>query len=333
MRVYSDQTHCISLYEGNVIDFYDSWPTPTVIVCDGPYGVHGFPGDLPTDEGLDAWYEPHIRKWSEKATPQTTLWFWGIEIGWATVHPVLRNYGWEYVCCNVWNKGMGHVAGNSNTKSLRQLPVVTEICVQYVKQPEFYVNKQKMSMMEWLRYEWQRTGLPFSKTNEACEVLNAATRKYFTTDWLWYAPPPDAFERLVAYANRHGRPEGQPYFTIDGNRSLTREEWVKYRAKFYCPLGVTNVWSQPPVNGTERLKLNGKALHLNQKPINLMELTIGISSAQGDVVWEPFGGLCSAAVAAHNLKRSCVSAETDHKIYQAAVRRLQNHVCVQTLGI
>jgi hypothetical protein len=27
---------------------------------------------LPTYKGLDAWYEPHIRKWSERSTPQTT---------------------------------------------------------------------------------------------------------------------------------------------------------------------------------------------------------------------------------------------------------------------
>ena len=30
---------------------YDSWPVPTVIVSDGPYGLGLFPGDPPTHHG------------------------------------------------------------------------------------------------------------------------------------------------------------------------------------------------------------------------------------------------------------------------------------------
>ena len=66
----------IHLYCGDAIEFYQEWEKPTVIVCDGPYGVNGFPGDLLSHKGLAEWYEPHIKKWSEIATPLTTLWFW-----------------------------------------------------------------------------------------------------------------------------------------------------------------------------------------------------------------------------------------------------------------
>lgn len=95
---------------------------------------------------------------------------------------------------------MGHVAGNTNTKTIRHLPVVTEVCVQYVKKPIFTVGEKQMTMKEWLRYEWERTGLPFSKTNEACGVKDAATRKYFTKCHLWYMPPAEAFEKIAIYA-------------------------------------------------------------------------------------------------------------------------------------
>ena len=50
--------------------------------------------------------------------------------------------------------------------------------------------------------EWRRTGLPFRLANEACGVLNAATRKYLTADHLWYYPPAEAFVKLADYANR-----------------------------------------------------------------------------------------------------------------------------------
>ena len=66
----------IHLFCGDSLELYDKWETPTVIISDGPYGVNGFPGDLVTADGLDKWYEPHIKKWSELATPLTTLWFW-----------------------------------------------------------------------------------------------------------------------------------------------------------------------------------------------------------------------------------------------------------------
>lgn len=319
------QQRGITVTCGDALDLYGQWPSPTVIVSDGAYGVGGFEGDTPTPDGLIEWYEDHIRAWSERATPQTTLWFWNTEIGWATVHPLLVKYGWEYRCCHIWNKGKQHVAGNANTKTLRKLPVVTEVCVQYVRKVTVNQGGVQMTLKEWLRYEWERSGLPLSRTNEACGVKNAATRKYFTKDHLWYFPPPEAFELLVKYANEHGRPEGRPYFSFDGKRPVTGEEWAKMRAKFYCPFGWTNVWEEPPMRGEERVKNGSKAVHLNQKPLRLMELIIQISSDPGDVVWEPFGGLCTAALASMNLGRRCYSAEIIPDFYRLAVERLIAH--------
>jgi site-specific DNA-methyltransferase (adenine-specific) len=326
MEIFAEQTHTSQIFYADVIHLYDTWASPTVIVSDGPYGVKGFPGDPPTPQGLEEWYRPHIAMWSHKATPETTLWFWNTEIGWATVHPILEAFGWEYRACNIWDKGIAHIAGNSNTQSLRQLPIVTEVCVQYVKKAIFHVGGQEVTMQDWLRHEWSRTGLPFSKANEACGVKNAATRKYFTKDYLWYFPPPEAFEKLANYANSFGRSDGRPYFSVDGIQPISKQEWERYRTKFYCPLGITNVWRESAVNGKERIKDGTKAIHLNQKPLKLMEMIISMSSDEGDLIWEPFGGLCTASVAAYNLKRQSVAAEIDGDTYHAAVARFQHLV-------
>lgn len=299
-----------------------SWPTPIAIISDGPYGLGGFPGDPPTPEGLADWYRPHIEVWSRFATPQTTLWFWNSELGWATVHPVILAYGWTYRCCHIWDKGLGHIAGNSNTKTLRKLPVTTEVCVQYTKDAMFPAGGTQMPMKGWLRFEWQRTGLPLSATNEACGVKNAATRKYFTADHMWYYPPVEAFVRLVEYANRHGARRGRPYFSIDGETPLTGAQWEAMRAKFSCPVGETNVWHEPAVRGQERLKRRSKCVHLNQKPLRLIELILQMSTEPDDVVWEPFGGLCTGAVASLHLGRRCVSAEINLEFFAAACKRL-----------
>jgi site-specific DNA-methyltransferase (adenine-specific) len=313
------------IYQGDVSHLYHSWERPIVIISDGPYGVSGFPGDPPTPQELPEWYEHHVSAWAERATPQTTLWFWNTERGWANVHPVLVRHGWTFVSCHIWDKGISHVAGNSNTKTLRRYPVVTEVSVQYVKEPLFRVDGATLTMKEWLRHEWERTGLPFYKANEACSVRNAATRKYLTKDHLWYYPPSEAFEGLSQYANAHGRPEGGPYFSADGERPLTGRQWARMRAKFYCEPGITNVWREPPVRGPERLKNKHKCLHLNQKPLRLIEMCIRASSDEGDVVWEPFGGLCTVGVAAHMLGRASLSAEIDPYYYRLAVKRLQEY--------
>ena len=65
----------------DALQVYASWPLPTVIVADGPYGLGKFPGDPPTTDALADWYEPHVAAWTEHALPETTLWFWCTELG------------------------------------------------------------------------------------------------------------------------------------------------------------------------------------------------------------------------------------------------------------
>jgi len=311
---------------------YDIWPSPVCIVSDGPYGISGYPGDEVKAETLADWYRPHIDAWSRRSTGLTTLWFWCTEVGWANVHPVLEASGWEYRCCNIWDKGMGHIAGNANTKTLRKYPVVSEICAHYVRRVMFPVDGQQLTMQEWLRHEWRRSGLPLYKTNEACGVINAATRKYFTDCHLWYYPPVEMFEKFVAYANTHGDQKKRPYFSVDGKRSLTGEEWGRMRAKFTCEAGITNVWQAPHVSGGERIqgertgmKYKFASLHGSQKPLRFIDMTIRASTDEGDVVWEPFGGLCPSAVASHQGKRCSYSTEIIPEFFAAARHRLATY--------
>jgi site-specific DNA-methyltransferase (adenine-specific) len=183
-----------------------------------------------------------------------------------------------------------------------------------------------MSMKEWLRYEWARTGLPFSKTNEACGVIDAATRKYFTKCHLWYMPPADAFEKIAAYANYYGEETGKPYFSIDGTAPISKEQWANMRAKFNCPIGITNVWQEAQLRNGERLKLNHKAVHLNQKPLTLIKQLIEMTSDEGDIVWDPFAGLLTTAVACNMLNRHCYCAEINQSVYDVGIIRLEQHL-------
>lgn len=309
----------------DVAERYEHWPRPTAIISDGAYGVDGFPGDPPTPEGLASWYAPHVAAWGHYALPETTLWFWNTEIGWATVHPILVLHGWEYRGLHIWDKSIAHIAGNVNSKTIRSFPVVTEVCARYVREVKLpTIDGQELPIRQWLRSEWLRTGLPLAKTNEACGVKNAATRKYFTQDHLWYFPPPEMMVRLAEYANENGAQTARPYFSVDGKYPVTAEQWVQMRAKWNHIHGVTNVWSEPAVRGVERLKdEQAKCIHANQKPLRLIERILLASTDPGDVVWEPFGGLCSAAVASIQTGRRCYSAEKLPEYYDLAKSRLE----------
>lgn len=329
--------HLFNLHRGDVLDAYGHWPQPDCLMIDGPYGIGGFFGDPRTPESLAAWYRPHIEAWAKSAKLSSTLWFWGTEIGWATVHPVLAEFGWEYVQAIHWNKGIGHVAGNVNGKTIRRFPIANEIVVFYARRMEFSTPEGVVSAREWLLGEWLRSGLPRRLANDACGVKNAATRKYFDQGWLWYPPPAQQMQMLVDYANEHGDPDGQPYYSIDRVSPITGAEWEGLRYRWNHIHGITNMWQHPALRSRERVKnktgirnaprvYNPKAgvasAHLNQKPIKFMRRILNACTSEGDVLWEPFGGLCSASVAAIEMGRVPYAAEIDEHFADLATDRL-----------
>lgn len=325
------------LHHGNVCDYYSIWKTPDLIISDGAYGVRGFVGDTTDSSSLLEWYQPHILEWSKYAKPSTSLWFWNTELGWATVHPLLFATGWEYVQLAIWDKGLSHIAGNVNGQTIRQLPVVTEVAALYRRKVYLKTGDgQTLDAKNWLRAEWKRSGLPMYRANEACGVKNAATRKYLTADWLWYWPPGDAVQKMAEYCNKYGATTEWPYFSLDGKNYILAEDWNKMRAVWNHKNGVTNVWSRPPLADSERLRgtlersaprtykpTKLSAAHLNQKPLDLMITQIAATTNEGDIVWEPFGGLASASVASVLLGRVPYVAEINETFFKLANKRLE----------
>jgi site-specific DNA-methyltransferase (adenine-specific) len=95
------------------------------------------------------------------------------------------------------------------------------------------------------------------------------------------------------------------------------------RAKFNFKQGITNVWRESAVRGQERIKCKLGCAHMNQKPLSLLRLCVTASSDPGDVLWEPFGGLCSASLAAIMSGRVAYAAEINKEYFRIAVRRIE----------
>lgn len=314
-----------TLYKGDVMDCYSVWEKPDCIISDGPYGLGLYPGEPTSTKELEDFYKSHIQNWSKYAKPSTTLWFWNTEVGWASVHTMIEKYGWKYETCHVWDKGINHVAGNVNGSSIRRFPVTTEVCVFYSRSPTIETDQGRQEMKHWLRKEWKRSGLPLSKSNDACNVGNAATRKYLTQCHKWYFPPGEMVVKMATYANTYGAKTNKPYFSLDGKKDITAEDWDSQRYHWNHEHGCTNVWKEPPLHGKERVKCNGATLHCNQKPLSLMKKILHACTRKDDVIWEPFGGLCTASLAALDLGRRPFAAELLTTYYDAGYKRLEAH--------
>ena len=51
-----------------------------------------------------------------------------------------------------------------------------------------------------------------------------------------------------------------------------------------------------------------------------------MTSDEGDVIWDPFAGLCTTAIAAMKLNRTCFLAENNEAVYSIACSRLNSEL-------
>jgi len=81
-----------------------------------------------------------------------------------------------------------------------------------------------------------------------------------------------------------------------------------------------NFIEAPICMGSERVR---NPFHPTQKPVRVLEHIIKIASKEGDVVFDPFMGVCSTGVAALNLGRKFIGIEIDEDYFRAAERRIR----------
>jgi site-specific DNA-methyltransferase (adenine-specific) len=86
-----------------------------------------------------------------------------------------------------------------------------------------------------------------------------------------------------------------------------------------------SVWRIAVSSGNERLKDDaGDKLHSTQKPEELLYRIIALSSKQGDLVLDPFGGTMTTGAMAKKLGRNYLMLEGSEKYCAYGERRLQN---------
>lgn len=84
-----------------------------------------------------------------------------------------------------------------------------------------------------------------------------------------------------------------------------------------------SVWRIAVCSGNERLKdEDGKKVHTTQKPEELLERIILISSQKNDLILDPFGGTMTTAAVAKRLGRNFIMIEREEKYCKYGEERL-----------
>jgi len=104
--------------------------------------------------------------------------------------------------------------------------------------------------------------------------------------------------------------------------TFNKEVARKYCFKDWGKKLAYNVWRIPICMGEERLKdEKGKRLHPTQKPEELLERIILISTKPGDIVFDPMAGTGTTGVVAKKLGRKFIMIEKDERYVKAIEKR------------
>jgi DNA modification methylase len=74
-------------------------------------------------------------------------------------------------------------------------------------------------------------------------------------------------------------------------------------------------------------------LHPTQKPIGLLRRIIPDSTKIGDIIYDPFLGSGSTAIASHHLGRKCIGIELDESYVEISIARLEKLTGVKAVKI
>lgn len=105
------------------------------------------------------------------------------------------------------------------------------------------------------------------------------------------------------------------YENLRNQYESLREQYESLRPVHRCDAKHCNVWHVPPVSSVNRL-------HTCQKPVELLERIIQVSSRPGGTVLDCFMGSGSTGAACISTGRAFIGIEQDPSYFQSAKARL-----------
>lgn len=275
------------------------------------------------------WSLAWLKECQRVLKPNGVLYFWHNDIAQVAelLEAIKKETGLALMSFCIWDKGPTYRANiwkNRDPKgrtALRSWFNICEYCLHFFNAPKDADRA------------WQHTGLDRIDSNPAC----------YKPIKDWYAAEKERLgltDRSIeaTYTATTGRKPYmlRHYFKDSQFEIPTQATWeavympLGFRASYeelrasYKDLRNThnvdaehcNVWHVPPIPSAGRL-------HTCQKPLEILERLVRVSSKSGGVVLDPFMGSGSTAVAAMRMGRHYIGFERDPDYYRIAMERIR----------
>lgn len=152
-----------------------------------------------------------------------------------------------------------------------------------------------------------------------CKNPKHNRKQHDSKNWDYDIPQKKYFDKLFAiskqqvlcganYFNQY-IPQGKKGWIIwdKGQRDLTMSDCEIIFTSKDCPTRIVTI------NRVELLK--DGTIHPTQKPLKLWYWILNNYTKEGDLIFDPFAGSCSLAIACHKLKRRYICCEKDKEYY------------------
>lgn len=192
---------------------------------------------------------------------------------------------------------------------------ITEKILFYSNQKEDFIQQPSDTthpfypIISYLKKEYlkaKNVGYSMKDLHKMCgnSEEGGGIRYFRTASWLF--PPKNIYESY----------QKTGFFKRD-YESLERE-YEELRRIFYPKKNYTDVWTFNIIKESESVN------HPTQKPLKIIERIVKVSSKKDGVVFDPFMGSGTTAIACKRLNRSFIGFEIDKEYYDISLKRLLN---------
>lgn len=342
----------MQLYQGDCLEVMRTLPDNSIdlVLTDPPYNIGVTTqknGRTETNnwdriDGYIDWSMAWLTECQRILKDNGVLYFWHNDISQIAdlLSAIKEGTSFQLVSFCIWDKGESYRARSwlnrdpHSKTALRSWFNVCEYCLHFFNAPQkgdklwkhtgtkrIYSNPECFQpLKDWYRTEKKRLGLTDQdiarKYQEVTGRKPYMLRHYFQ-DSQFEIPTQPIWETVyepMGFAKSYQNLKSG-YESLKAEYESLRQEYESLRNTHLCDPKHCNIWHIPPVPSSNRL-------HTCQKPVELLERIIRVSSRPGGTVLDCFMGSGSTGAACISTGRAFIGIEQDPSYFQSAKARL-----------
>ena len=291
------------------------------------------------------WLQPHLTNWTQHLLPNGSLFVFCYPRMAARVEMAVSEH-FNVLAHIVWEKRNGGAASRNNKEALRSFlplseriifaePFAADDAARHLADAEW--DKLSETLREYLRGEVKRSGVSVQALAAHCGVTDRMIGHYIGKS-QWELPTEARYLEMRAFLNANGTQPPPPYGDFHaGTEYLPAEytylkteygyllrEYANMKAQFERERRYFHVTNADQYGDVWRFNTSCQegTYHPAQKPLALCLHMLRATCRPGDLVYDPFMGSGTLALAARQLGLRYVGIDLDRGYCETAIRRL-----------